>query len=87
MINGVSPFAMKQLSKDESRSTYVSLFTEVSCNDGNMLGYKTKPHPVSLYCSGENNSDDLTITSVEYANDDDDSENDDSHSWILSGWV
>ena len=85
VINGVSPFAMKQLSKDESRSTYVSLFTEVSCNDGNMLGYKTKPHPVSLYCSGENNSDDLTITSVEYANDDDDSDEDEVKRSVSTG--
>ena len=71
VINGNKTISMRQVSRDNGRSVYRTIFTDVNCNDGNKLGAIGKTHRVSIYCSLDDGSDDLVINSVEFEDDGD----------------
>lgn len=63
-VNGRESILLRQISSEDKRCTYRSLFTAVNCENSN-------PKDVTLYCSVNNNQDDIKITSIEYDEDKD----------------
>ena len=68
-INGKIPFALKELSKDGERTNYQSFSTYVSIEQSID---RIVEHPVTIYCSVDNDSEDIIINSIEYDNDETD---------------